>query len=167
MTFKQLIQTNTWSAISPLFLKLYPDAEEDMLGYELVFNKLMSMDPEKTAMSIVIYKEKDGQDEYIDVSGLHNHPKNEEEKYPQGIELTPWPEWLGMDISEETLKDYSEPEILIHCLYEMTFAGFSEDDIPKALRKINKNITERDTMTKEESDAIAASVEELLSRWKS
>lgn len=162
MTFKQLIESNTWTDISPIFLNLYPDAEEDLLGYELVFKKLESIIPEKTEVSIIISKEKDGEEDYFDVSGLHNNPKSKEDKYPQGLELTSWNKWLGMDIHKQTLKGYSELEIIAHCLYEMSFAGFSEEDIPKALHRIEKSIKERQTMTKEERDMNAVSIEEIF-----
>ena len=108
MTLKQLLKTNTWLAISSMFIDLYPDAEINIKGYEAVFQKLVIMDTEGTEILIVISKEKDDDEEYIDVSGLHNYPKNQEENYPQGLELTPWCKWLGMDISKESFKDFSE-----------------------------------------------------------
>lgn len=38
-----------------------------------------------------------------------------------------------MDICEESLNSFSQQEIIVHCLYEMTFAGFKEEDIQKSL----------------------------------
>ena len=43
-----------------------------------------------------------------------------------------------MEISKESLQEFSEQEIIVHCLYEMTFEGFSED----AIQKINDRIEE-------------------------
>lgn len=166
MTLKNLIKNNKWAAISPLFLDLYSDAEEDIVGYEVVFNNLGSMKPVKIDMFIVIYKEKDSEEEYIDVSGLHKYPKNKEEKYPQGIELTPWSKWLGMTIHPATLEMYSEQEIIVHCLYEMTFAGFSNEDIPKAIQKIENRMKEPKTMTEKERLANTEAVEEMLNGLK-
>lgn len=132
MTFKQIIQTNTWPNISKIFLEVYPEATKNMEGYKSVFKKLAMIDSEEIDMSIVIENVTDDNEAYIDVSGLYNNPKNEEEHYSQGIELTPWRQWLGMDISAESLADFSEEEIIVHCLYEMTFVGFSEEDIEKS-----------------------------------
>lgn len=164
MTFKQLIQTNTWPNISAIFLAIYPDAAANMEGYKTVFEKLVVMDPAEMDMSIVISKEKDDFDdeEYIGVSGLYNNPKNEEEHYSQGIEFTPWRNWLGMDISAESLANFSEQEIIVHCLYEMTFVGFSEEDIQKVLSKHEKSIGEYKTLTEEERSVSTASIEELF-----
>lgn len=154
MTFNQLLQNTTWPIISNKFLEIYPDAEKDLDGYKSVFEKLTMMIPEEFNMSIVITHEKDEHQEYFDVSGLHNNPKNEEENYSQGIEFTPWRQWLGMDISKESLAQFSELEIIIHCLYEMCFVGFSEEEIQKVMRKSEKTREKRETMTAIEQDEI-------------
>lgn len=104
----------------------------------------MVMEFERIDMSIVVTKEKDEDEEYIDVSGLYNNPKNEEEKYSQGIEFIPWRMWLGMDISNESLQSFSAQEIIIHCLYEMTFVGFTEEDIQKIISRMQKSRKERE-----------------------
>jgi len=135
MTFKQLVKTNCWESISSIFLKIYPQASENIEGYKMVFEKLIVIEAERIDISIVVTKVKDQEEEYFDVSGLHNNPKNEEEKYSQGIEFVPWRKWLGMDISRESLIDFSPQEIIVHCLYEMTFVSFKEEDIHKKLKK--------------------------------
>ncbi len=165
MTFKKLIQTNTWPTISTLFLKIYPKTEKDMAGYKTVYEKLVLLDPEETDLSIVITKEKDGEEEYIDVSGVHKNPTNEEEAYSQGIEFTPWREWLGMDINKETSNDFSGLEIIVHCLHEMTFVGFTEEAIQEKINRIEMSRKERESMTKVEREAITISAEEFFKEW--
>ena len=166
MKLKQILLTNTWSTILPVFLKTYPEAEENIKRYQTVFEKLVRISPEEIDMSIVITKEKDGDEDYIDVSGLHNNPKNREETYSQGIEFVSWREWLGMDISKESLANFSESEIIVHCIYEMTYVGFTEEVIQEKIDRIERSRKERELMTEEESDAITASVEKLLSEWR-
>lgn len=162
MTFNQLIQNATWQSISSKFLEIYPDAEEDLAGYKSVFEKLTIMTPEECDISIVITHEKDKLQEYFDVSGLHNNPKNEEESYSQGIELMPWRQWLGMQIGENILSEYSEKEIVVHCLYEMTFVGFSEDKIQKVMARSLKDSKEREPITEEEAEKTRIAVEKFL-----
>ena len=128
MKFKELILKNNWQSISSHFLKLYPEAEKNLDGFKMVFEKLLTMKPEKIDMSIVITKV---------ISGIHNNPTIKEKKYPQGIEFTPWSQWLGMDISNESLAHFSEEEITVHCLYEMTFVGFEEEEIQQTLTRSN------------------------------
>ncbi|WP_026449583.1 DUF6557 family protein [Aequorivita capsosiphonis] len=167
MTFKQLILSHFWTNISSIFIETYPEAEKDLEGYKMVFEKLAMMDPEEIDMSIVITNEKDDFDAeaYIDISGLYNNPKNEEEHYSQGIEFTPWREWLGMDISEKSLSIFSEQEIIVHCLYEMTFVGFKEGDIQKVINRTQKNMEDYKAMSEEEKCKNTISVEEFLKEW--
>lgn len=164
MTFKQLIQTNTWPDISSLLLEIYPETEKNMEGYEMVFKKLMLMEPAKIDMYIDVSMEQNYPDEdgYIAVLGVYNNPKTEEEHYSQAIEFTPWRKWLGMDISEESLAEFSEQEIIVHCLYEMTFAGFSEVEIQKVLGKSQKSGVEDRALLKEDRYVSEASIEELF-----
>ena len=165
MTFKQLLKTHTWARISSVFLEIYPEEEEDLESYRTVYEKLAVMSPEETDMSIVITHEKDDEEEYIDVSGLYNNPKNLEENYSQAIEYSPWREWLGMDISAESLVDFSELEIIVHCLYEMTYVGFEEEAIQEVINRLEKDKEDYKSMSEEEKEkrfVSAASIKELL-----
>lgn len=138
MTLKALMQHMDWPDLSAKFLEIFPEAEKDLEGYKTVFEKLTEMEPQRMDMTIVVAKEKGEDEEYIEVSGLHNNPKNQSEKYLQGIELVPWRNWLGMDISSESLDSYSPHEIIIRCLDEMTFFGFHEEDIQKKIGDKNQ-----------------------------
>ena len=165
MTYKQLLQTTNWPSIAGLFPELYPEAEIDMKEYETVFGKLQLMDAEETDISIVISRERDEDDEYIEVSGLYNNPKNEEEHYSQAIGFATWRKWLGMDISAESLADFSELEIIVHCLYEMTYVGFDEEAIQEVSKRLEGDREDYESMSEEEKETrfvSAASIEALL-----
>lgn len=163
MTFKELIQKNTWETLATPFLEIYPEAEENMQGYKMVFEKLKTMNPKETNMWLVLKKETSGEETYVDVAGLHKHPKTEEEKYAQGIEFLSWYNWLDLDIQKETLQTFSEQEILVHCLYEMTYVGFSEEQIQERVKKINQNREEEEPMTEEDYEETRKAVMEMLS----
>ena len=55
-----------------------------------------------------------------------------------GIELTDWAEWLGMEIEPETLSRYAEADIIVHCVWEMTFFGYSQADIEKTVEELER-----------------------------
>ncbi|MGC1632514.1 MAG: DUF6557 family protein [Gelidibacter sp.] len=78
--------------------------------------------------------------------------------YWQGVEFTSWCEWISMDIRKESLNDFSEFEIIVHRLHEMTFVGFSEEVIQESINKIERSKMERESMTVEEINAVTASV---------
>ena len=52
------------------------------------------------------------------------------------IEFTAWSEWLGMPIDTNSLKEFSELEIVAHCLNEMTYAGFEQEEINSKMDRI-------------------------------
>ncbi|WP_150452421.1 DUF6557 family protein [Arenibacter lacus] len=162
MTLKELVADTTWPSILASFSEINPEAENNVEEYGRVFKKLKVLEPESSDYWILLKSVSTEDEVYIDVSGLHKNPKAEEESYPQGLELTLWQEWLGMEIHPESLASFSATEIIVHCLLEMTFVGFSEEAIQKQIRSIEKNRKKRQSMTKEEQEEINASVEEWL-----
>jgi hypothetical protein len=168
MTLKTLLQKHTWLSIASIFWELYPDEEINSSGYQDVFEKLMFMSPEDSAISIVVANCKDEFDgeEYVDVSGKYLHPKTEEQTFSQAIEFTPWQEWLGMAIHQESLDHFSELEIIAHCLYEMTFVGFEEENIHEEMNLIKDISEDYKNMTDEEKEANTTSLDELLKNLK-
>jgi len=164
MKFKKLIQRNSWLSVETILLQLYPNEEKNISGYKEVFEELLFMHPEDSEILIVVAHQKDDFDgeEYVDVSGKYANPKNEEEEFSQAIEFTPWNKWLGMEISPESLQHFTELEIISHCLYEMTFAGFEEEEIQEELNCMEKSIEDYKNMTDEEKKANTTSLEELM-----
>ncbi len=46
------------------------------------------------------------------------------------IEFMPWAQWLGLEVVlEPEGTSFRAPELLAHCLYEMTFCGFTQQAI--------------------------------------
>ena len=164
MKFYELIESNSWLSIEIILLKLYPDEKKNISEYEDVFHKLNLMSPINEDKSIIISNEKDDFDdeEYVDVSGKYNNPQNEQEDFSQALEYSPWNEWLGMDIEKQSLLNFSELEIIAHCLYEMTFISFEEGEIEQEMSNMNKEVEQIKNMTKEERKNNLISLEDLF-----
>jgi len=149
-----------------ILLQLYPDEQKNISAYEQVFNQLKLMQPLACDISIVVSNEQDAFDEseYVDVSGRENNPVENTNRLTDSlaIEFTPWNEWLGMDIDKDTLQDFTELEIIAHCLYEMTFMGFDEDEIQGEMDKIKGIADEYKNMSEEEKKANTKSLDDLL-----
>jgi len=47
-----------------------------------------------------------------------------------------------MEIEQESLSKYSELDIIGHCLWEMTFYGFTQEKIKKQLAQLEKEAEE-------------------------
>ncbi len=164
MNLKQLIQSNSWLSVAAILENLYPDQKESLESYEDVYEKLKFMAAEESNLSIEVEHQKDDFDgaEYVSVSGKYKNPEDEEETFPQAIEFEPWRKWLGMDITNETLADFSELEIIAHCLFEMTFAGYEEEDIQEELKKLEQEMDDYKAMTDDEKKANSISLDDLL-----
>jgi len=157
MKLHDLIKSNNWLSIEMTLLKLYPDQKEITDKYRTVFENLQLAEPVKYEMLIVLTEYESGTDgtnestsTYIDVAGrkLKQDPNSFSNSY--AIEFVKWENWLGMEIAPETLENFNELEIISHCLYEMTFCGYGQDEIQAQFNSINKTINEYKNLTDEE-----------------
>ena len=161
-TLKDLIRQTVWLSVSSVLVDLYPEEKNNLQEYDHVFHRLKLMEPEDIQMILVLKNVGEGDDHYVDVSGKHKYPKTEEEKYLQAIEFCPWRQWLGMEIDPESLREFSQLEIIAHCLYEMTFINFEEEKIQEELDSIKNSVEEYKSMTEEEKRENTRSLDDLL-----
>ncbi len=70
---------------------------------------------------------------YIDVSGR-------EDGVYYAMEFTPWSQWLSMNIEHD--EDITELDALGCILWEMTFFGWSQDEVNERCNEIFQSITE-------------------------
>lgn len=148
---KELITGNNWLGVELTISALYPDQKELIDEYERIYKALEIMIPKKSDIAIVLERIGDKEVEYIDVSGKEKNVNESDENLRTdslALEFTPWSEWLGMQIEHNTLAAFTELEILAHCLYEMTFIDFNEEEIGKEFKKIEKTVDEIKSMTK-------------------
>ena len=147
MNFKALILAHNWLSVQITLLQLYPDQAGITDSYERVFEELQFMEAEPNAMEIVLKEyDTDGDDveansTYIDVSGRNLQPETNEDNWcSYAIEFERWEKWLGMEVAPETLTNFTELEIIAHCLYEMTFCGYEQDEIQAQIDTVKDNI---------------------------
>lgn len=156
MKFKELIDKYNWDDVRSTLLQLYSNQEKNIEGYEQIFEELRTLEPVETKLRIVIEDVFDEYDKkyYVDVSGKdgtlnkESEPeyfKNDEvcnQEISYGIEFTDWAQWLVMDIDPESLLKYSGLDIIGHCLWEMTFYGFTQENIKETIDEIDKSAEE-------------------------
>ena len=166
MKLNRLVATKSWEEVGAALVRLYPDQEKGMEGYRYVFETLKTLTPSETIMRICIEAavDEDTGDTYHDVSAkdgtLHKEQSDVPEQFRQGdrgeqevsygIELTDWAEWLGMEIDPDTLTRYAEPDIIAHCLWEMTFFGYTLEDIRQTWDEIIQSRDSAKTYSLEE-----------------
>jgi len=169
MTFAELIKSNAWLSVKMILSKLHPDQEEFMDDYQHLFNQLQVLTPLPSNVTIDVGLVHDTYDNthYVDVSGYYTNLADRTDEYTNSlaIEYTPWNEWLGMLIDKNSLKNFSELEIIAHCLNEMTYAGFEQDDIQSEMDRIKSIKEEYDNLTPEEKKQRTISLNDLKANY--
>jgi N-acetylglutamate synthase-like GNAT family acetyltransferase len=167
MRFKDLIRNNSWLGVEKKLLDLYPGEKFRISAYEDIFYRLQHMPGKKSDMSIVLGKEFDRDAPngyYVGVSGRKKDNANDENEITPfyAIEFTPWDEWLSMEIDSNTISEFTELDIIAHCLYEMTFIGFDETKIQGKLNHLSKTAEIVENMTDEEKGKLIT-IDKLIS----
>jgi hypothetical protein len=170
MKLKDIIKSYNWLSIELTLLQLYPDQETMVDDYRNVFEKLKVLEPEEYDMSIVLTEyDCDSDDEseaktYVDVSGrkIEKALNTMTDRY--AIEFVEWGKWLGMDIAPETTKRFSDLEIIAHCIYEMTFIGYNEEEIKEQFDAIIDRTEEYKNLSREEKKEKTLTLDELQRR---
>ncbi len=161
MKFLEILKSNHWLSVCIILLELYPDQAKMIDEYERVFGKLKEIEPIESGIQIVLKNhtsDVDDSESYVEVSGLDLSDTT----HGLALDFTPWNKWLGMDLSQETIENFTELEIIAHCLWEMTFVGFDEVYIQNELIGLQKSIDEYENMTDEEKKRSYKSIDELF-----
>ncbi|HNQ68185.1 MAG TPA: hypothetical protein PKN32_07395 [Bacteroidales bacterium] len=153
MKFSEIVKKNSWSSIKSLFLQLYPDEKPNIDEYEKVFNKIKLLKPHKSDMLISITREMEDNKYYYDVSGYLPKKKRKnklDDFISYGLQHTSWNEWLGMNIYDKSGYVCSEIEVICHCLWEMTYSSFDQNEIENISKIIGGRIEKIDKITENE-----------------
>ena len=127
---KNLINRYSDNQIIETIIELYPNQKNSKKGYKKVLEELRNKPTIQTNLSIVLTKVKDEDGNYVHVYGLDNNKKE------WAIEYTAWGEWINMEIEIKSYKKYKKLEIIAHCLWEMTWSGFSDKWVQTAWDKL-------------------------------
>lgn len=169
MILKELVDKFDWKVVKQALIDAYPDEKKkNFKGYKLVLETLKLKEPKENDMRIFVTLVEDWYDKgefYTHVDGKNGrtwfdewkeHPEWSSKPTPEtegheiswAIEYTPWDEWLGMKIDPVSFngangqKGFSEVQIVAYCLWEMTWAGFTEEKIKKGIDELNDSANE-------------------------
>jgi len=170
MKLKELINSHNWLSVELTLLQIYPDQKDIIDEYKKVFEKLQLLDSEDYDMNIVLTEyasDTDNESEgrtYVDVSGEKSIKEENSITDSYAIEFVEWKFWLGMDLAQETIKNFTDLEIIAHCLYEMTFVDYDESEIKKQFDAIKERVEDYKNLTEQEKKGQVISLEELKDR---
>jgi hypothetical protein len=116
------------------------DQQEQASAYLEMLAALRTMAPEPTIFDCLltrVWSRDDPPEPSVDVSGVI---MGDRERY--AIEYQPWREWLGMAVTVEPNLELSPADMLANILYEMSWAGFDEEEIAAQMASILESAEE-------------------------
>ncbi len=143
MNLKEIIKSTNWTDVSKVFLHKYPDQHESIEDYKKVYKKLKTKTPVISNMELTIgngYPILEEDEPFQEVYGVDGTKRDDGELERFSLSFTLWSKWLGSRISESTLSCYTKEEIVAHCIFDMTFHGFSEPEIKQAKQKLDMKV---------------------------
>ena len=171
MNLYDLVKSYNWLSVELTLLKLYPDQDKMLDEYRNVYEKLKLTEPTDYNEIEIVLTEYDNdpnfeseKETYVDVSGQKKIPNPNDITSGYAIEFLEWDKWLGMDLAKETTKNFSDLEIIAHCLYEMTFIDYDVEAIQEQFKTLNDNLEEYKKLTEEEKEQKTISLDELKKR---
>ena len=186
MTLAELIVQTTWPEVRAALQWNYDDAKESIGGYRKVLTELKQLTPTSSDMRLLVRAPAQaviGERTQLEVVGhngtlnseLHDFQyfkENVDEEYAHAevdysLSFLQWEEWLASEIDEATQAAFTGPEIVAHCIWDMTFHGFEQVTIQEELAELNRRVDELDSMTEEERDRLLIPADEVHSRLKS
>lgn len=94
--FHDLITNYHWLSIETELLRLYPDQRTQVDEYHEVYEQLLSLTPEKSAIMIRLTEVNEDDESYVDVDGYYEDGQVDKDKLTDALALdfTPWEQWL-------------------------------------------------------------------------
>lgn len=160
MRLKELIEKYNWKDVKDVLLSQYPDQHKSIEEYEVVFEKLKHITPKKNNLEIVLQTIKEENwESYVHV--------NATDEFSESWSLmgTSWSKWLFMPISKESMENFTEIEILAHCLWEMTYCGFEEESIQEFNDKLDDEMDELESLTEDERKEKYSTFDEIKEKY--
>jgi len=141
MMLKEMFSEVDFADVWKYIVELYNEHNNDSsrAAHCRAFEKLMSMQPTVGDMIIHIENKNDESFAIEDIAieaGWIVYGSNEEDNKTYALDFTPWSEWLGMEIDGTVLRKLEPHEIVAHCLWEMTFYSFDEEETQQARNDI-------------------------------
>lgn len=122
MTLKELFRAVDFDCVWPEILRIDPAMAESAMASKQAYDKIriITPEPEEKPEQIKVEMAGDGDEKYIRVMNCSNH-------YRRIV--------AGREIEVEDGINLSNSELAAHCLWELTYWGFSEEDVDENFRE--------------------------------
>lgn len=111
---------------------LYPNQAVSRDLYRQLLATLRELPPSPSDCVVDVYVDEIG----VVVDGLHS---GDPTRY--ALDFCSFGEWLGFTVSDHAKKHFADVEILVRCLWEMTFNGFTDQAIANKRNELLERIS--------------------------
>lgn len=133
LIFQEVLNKVSFEEVWSKMLEYYPDLGQTNEKYSTVYESLLSKNLTTNLENMIIHIDAVDSDDspnrdYIEyrVHGKNNSP---EWNGYWDISANNWDEWLGFYVDHKAIDNFSSEQIVALCLYEMTWFGFTEEQI--------------------------------------
>ena len=112
----------------------FPDQKDRRDVYRKVYDDLLEREPKIHHLNDLFIEVEvwdDGECRTLDVTG-----KDLKKNRWYAIEFCPWNDWVSMYVTRETLDTMEKEDIVAGCLYEMTYSGWTDDQVQQKLNRM-------------------------------
>jgi hypothetical protein len=96
-------------------------------------------------MQIVLTRRKENKEKWVSVDGDNGTNQN------WALDFTRWGDWLGMEFDKKTIqRKFPKLDMLVHCLWEMTWEGYSDKQVIYRWGVLAGRVKEMDEQIKKE-----------------
>lgn len=168
MLLYELIHNYNFDDIKDTFIELYPEFSNEghnLKGIEKAMIEIKKI--KKPSISdingklYVTYNDgPDPDDKYYDVFYQEN---NDDIRYSMMYRL--WDDWIKIPIDQDTINNYDEILVLCHILWEMTWNGYTQEQVQQArdeFLKVDDNEKEFDRLISMVDDMSSEEFRELI-----
>lgn len=146
MKFYELLQKYSNKDILEALHKNYDEVSDD--AYISALDELRRLTPttEKQNLKIRVefqkdnFLDEDNNKEYLDCDGIGPNEKGKIIRW--GLEFDRWEDWLAKKIDEESFKKLDDLTILAGIMWELTYNGYSQEEVKERTDDLNSRITE-------------------------
>lgn len=141
MRFSELLKKYSRAEIAQAILECYPDQSEHIAGYQRALDDLLNMEgteKDDYALKVTLHEDED-EDFYV---VLCMELKTEEDF---ALDLTPWEEIVEMQVFIHP--DIGELHTLAHILWEITFHGWSNEEVKSTAAEIKGTMEDIESKT--------------------
>lgn len=136
MILKQLFTEVSWEQIESFLPKWNGDEVKNIAGYKTVFGELRDKVPETLdhphPFIIQIRQDEENGDELVGFDPV--------ESQIYALDFIPWAQILSCEMDSQTLASYSKETIVLECIYEITFWGWTEKKVQTEANKLSRRI---------------------------